>query len=247
MIDRRKYFINMSFKVRYLSLLLLPSLFLAIVIFFTGFLTTANDIIGLIENWNPASRVIEQSVNRLESQAKNPEWPATEEEAEFSQRLAQTAKQQLAIHNYGLETASRLPAKYAVLIAIEALIYIIVTFYIGSKLINKVIGPVHRLNTTIQRIATGDMGAKIRLRKGDELIPLADGLNQLTEVVTSYVEENRERMTQVEREVEEILQKMEADSHLTTQLADKLKQIDQLVKTSRQSMDWFNLPEKIKS
>lgn len=233
MANRRKPFVNMSFKVRYISALIIPPMFLALIIVFTGFFTTSNKIITIIENWNPSSAQLESSINRLTAYAYKAS-DITEVSISEIESANKHAKQALIMHGRDLQEASRLPGIVALFITIETILYVLIMSYIGSKVINNVIGPVHRLNYTMQDIKDGNMKAKIILRKGDELIPLADGLNDLTEMMATFVSQSRRDIVTLKEATEHLIRLIaEADKGSTemgeylnklTKSADKLEE-----------------------
>jgi signal transduction histidine kinase len=54
-----------------------------------------------------------------------------------------------------------------------------VVIWIGIRWTHKVAGPLVRIQSAVQQMSQGDYNVNIRLRKGDALVELADGLNTL--------------------------------------------------------------------
>ena len=46
---------------------------------------------------------------------------------------------------------------------------------------NKIFGPLGRIQNYVKRVSEGNFGERITLRKGDDLMPLADALNEMAE------------------------------------------------------------------
>ncbi|MCK9223462.1 MAG: methyl-accepting chemotaxis protein [Candidatus Muirbacterium halophilum] len=57
---------------------------------------------------------------------------------------------------------------------------------------HKIAGPVYRFEVSAKQIANGDLGLRIKLRKGDELTDLADLFNKMTHNLEAVVKKDRE-------------------------------------------------------
>lgn len=62
------------------------------------------------------------------------------------------------------------------------IISILILFW-GLLISHRIAGPVYRIEKELQRIADGDFSIRIRLRKKDELVSLAEGINKLLDKI----------------------------------------------------------------
>lgn len=69
------------------------------------------------------------------------------------------------------------------MVTMELLLLAPVVVWIGIRLTHKVAGPLVRINAAVQRLAQGDYDVHLTLRRGDALVELADGINQLTDAL----------------------------------------------------------------
>ena len=53
--------------------------------------------------------------------------------------------------------------------------------FLGIYLSHKIAGPIYRIEKSISGMAAGDLSSHITLRRGDEMVSLADSVNRLTD------------------------------------------------------------------
>ena len=56
--------------------------------------------------------------------------------------------------------------------------------FLGIYLSHKIAGPIYRIEKFLTTMAAGDLSSRITLRKGDEMVSLADSVNRLTDSLT---------------------------------------------------------------
>ncbi|MDD5136926.1 MAG: methyl-accepting chemotaxis protein [Candidatus Omnitrophica bacterium] len=59
--------------------------------------------------------------------------------------------------------------------------------FLGIYLSHKIAGPIYRIEKFLSSMASGDLSARITLRRGDEMVSLADSINKLTESLSQMV------------------------------------------------------------
>lgn len=69
------------------------------------------------------------------------------------------------------------------MVTMELLLLAPVIVWVGIRLTHKVAGPLVRINAAVQQLAREDYNVHLTLRKGDSLVELADGINQLADVL----------------------------------------------------------------
>jgi len=79
-------------------------------------------------------------------------------------------------------------------------------FILGLLFSHRIAGPVYRISKTLEDISKGNLGLKIRLREGDELVDLADMINNLTDSLNKTILTDRDIVAQIEKDLVEIKQ-----------------------------------------
>ena len=77
-------------------------------------------------------------------------------------------------------------------------------FILGLLFSHRIAGPVYRIGKTLRDISKGNLSLRIRLREGDELIDLADTINNLTENFNKTIILNKDIVIKIEKDLEEI-------------------------------------------
>lgn len=83
---------------------------------------------------------------------------------------------------------------------------------IGLYLSHKIAGPIFRMERYVNEMATGNLHSRLVLRKGDELLNLAEGINSLSESLkTTFINENT-NLARISKELE-ILRSLSSSKH----------------------------------
>jgi len=77
-------------------------------------------------------------------------------------------------------------------------------FILGLLFSHRIAGPVYRISKTLEEITKGNLGLKIKLREGDELVDLAYMINNLTDNINKTMIADREIAIKIEKDLEEI-------------------------------------------
>ena len=77
-------------------------------------------------------------------------------------------------------------------------------FILALLFSHRIAGPVYRIGKTLEDISKGNLGLKIRLREGDELVDLADMINNLTENFNKTIVLDKDIAIKIEKDLEEI-------------------------------------------
>ncbi|HCL57777.1 MAG TPA: hypothetical protein DHW82_12325 [Spirochaetia bacterium] len=80
-----------------------------------------------------------------------------------------------------------------------ALIFIVLAFLFGILYSHKLAGPIYRIEKTILQLINGNRDFKVKLRKGDEFLKLADTVNRLID----YMDKNRDLLERVKKNLDE--------------------------------------------
>ena len=63
--------------------------------------------------------------------------------------------------------------------------------FLGVILSHRIAGPISRMERFLNEVAAGDLSKRLTLRPKDELIPLADGINNVVETIKNNVDMHR--------------------------------------------------------
>jgi len=77
-------------------------------------------------------------------------------------------------------------------------------FILGLLFSHKIAGPVYRIEKTLADISKGNLGLRIKLRKGDELVDIADTINNLAESFNKTIISDKDAAIKIEKDLEEI-------------------------------------------
>ena len=77
-------------------------------------------------------------------------------------------------------------------------------FILGLLFSHRIAGPVYRISKTLEEITKGNLGLKIKLREGDELVDLADMINNLTDNLNKTMIADKDMAIKIEKDLEEI-------------------------------------------
>jgi len=77
-------------------------------------------------------------------------------------------------------------------------------FILGLLFSHRIAGPVYRISKTVGDISKGNLSLRIRLREGDELVDLADMINNLVDSFNKTVISDKDIAIKIEKDLEEI-------------------------------------------
>ena len=77
-------------------------------------------------------------------------------------------------------------------------------FILALLFSHRIAGPVYRIGKTLEEISKGNLSLRIRLREGDELVDLADMINNLTENLNKTIVSDKDMLIKIEKDMEEI-------------------------------------------
>lgn len=72
-------------------------------------------------------------------------------------------------------------------ILISMLVISPIVGFLGIYLSHKIAGPIYRIEKFLGTMVSGDLSTRITLRKGDEMVSLANGINRLTDSLSSTI------------------------------------------------------------
>lgn len=112
---------------------------------------------------------------------------------------------------------------------------------IGIYLSHQIAGPIVRMEHYMNDMASGNLAGKLVLRKGDELIMLADGINRLTESIKTTMINEKSGLERLEKELEN-LKIMAVSKHPDIKLvSDLASRMDSEIVALRKEIDRFKV------
>lgn len=100
-------------------------------------------------------------------------------------------------------------------------------FILALLFSHRIAGPVYRIEKTLEDISKGNLGIKIKLREGDELIDLADMINNLTENFNKTVSLDKDIVVKIEEDVEAIKKLVSVQPYDSMKIAGILSSIQE--------------------
>lgn len=112
---------------------------------------------------------------------------------------------------------------------------------IGIYLSHQIAGPIVRMEHYMNDMASGNLAGKLVLRKGDELIMLADGINRLTESIKTTMINEKAGLERLEKELDS-LKIMAVSKHPDIKLvSDLASRMDSEIVALRKEIDRFKV------
>ena len=106
---------------------------------------------------------------------------------------------------------------------------------IGVFASHKIAGPIYRIEKFLENMANGDYSSMLTLRKNDELIPLANGINRFIETIKGTIKEERSELEQVFVSLDSLRRVVDAepvDRSVLIDAVDKLS--EELIKVNKE-------------
>lgn len=112
---------------------------------------------------------------------------------------------------------------------------------IGIFLSHKIAGPIYRIEKVLAGMAAGDLSNRIVLRKGDEMLSLADSINKLTESLKFDAVSQKERLARVLNEVDALKKAVSAGPKAAANVSDVLNMLEDDIAAFRQALDKYKM------
>lgn len=97
---------------------------------------------------------------------------------------------------------------------------------IGIFLSHRIAGPIYRMEKFLFDMAQGNLSNRIVLRKGDELLTLADGINNLSESMKTTVLAQKARLNKIRSEAENLRKAGANTGELSKEVDELNKELD---------------------
>lgn len=111
----------------------------------------------------------------------------------------------------------------------------------GIYLSHKIAGPIYRIEKFLGAMGAGDFSSRIRLRKGDELVSLADAINRLVDSLSSSFSVEKTQIESVLKELNDLRNEMSSFSDKHPQALKTLDRLDDEIRIIGKELDRYKL------
>jgi len=112
-------------------------------------------------------------------------------------------------------------------------------FIIGIFLSHKIAGPIYRMERFLDAIAAGDIAQRLVLRKGDELMVLADAINRASDSLRVTMTDEKARISRAMTELANIKHTIETKPVNMTSLMDSIAKVDAEIRALSKAIEKF--------
>lgn len=112
---------------------------------------------------------------------------------------------------------------------------------IGILLSHRIAGPIGRMENFLSGVAKGDLTGSLILREGDELIPLADGVNNLVGSLKSAVTLKKDQLNKISEETGKLKNIISSKPQDTASIKDSVNKLDNEIKLLGKQLDRYKL------
>jgi len=114
-------------------------------------------------------------------------------------------------------------------------------FILALLLSHRIAGPLYRVEKAIHEISKGVLPAKIKLRKGDDLVDLADAINVLIESLGSSITSRKEVALKIRKELDELKKAISSQPYDTKQIHSSINNLEAKINDLSASLDNQNI------
>lgn len=110
---------------------------------------------------------------------------------------------------------------------------------IGVFLSHKLAGPILRVESYLSEMASGKLTARIKVRKGDELVSLADRVNDLTDSLRDTIESLRNSLGRIVSEIESVKHLADSRTASVAEIDSNIDRIEEELRALKAELDRF--------
>ncbi|MFH1189477.1 MAG: methyl-accepting chemotaxis protein [Candidatus Omnitrophota bacterium] len=112
---------------------------------------------------------------------------------------------------------------------------------IGIYLSHKIAGPICRIEKFLGDMATGNLASRIVLRKGDELMSVADKINVLNDSLKATMGSQKASMTRIVAELGEMKNGIDSKSGDTSLLDNNIERLQKEIKELESQLEKYKI------
>ena len=116
--------------------------------------------------------------------------------------------------------------------------------FLGIYLSHKIAGPIYRIEKFLSTMSTGDLTSRITLRKGDEMVSLADSVNRLTDSLTLSITTEKTHIENALKDVYTLRELVSSEQKDRTRVNRTLESLDNEIRVIGAELDRYKVSTK---
>ena len=112
---------------------------------------------------------------------------------------------------------------------------------IGILLSHRIAGPIYRIELSLNKIASGDLTGRITLRQGDELVNVAERINNLTDSLKSTIGSQKSSLANILGEMESLKKVVESGSVNPALISTNINRLEKEVEKLEKQLGWYKV------
>ena len=113
--------------------------------------------------------------------------------------------------------------------------------FLGIYLSHKIAGPIYRIEKSLASMTQGDISFKIRLRRGDEMVSLADSINRLTESLATTITSERSHLENALTELNSLRELVASSAYDKSGAQHVIENLDSEIRATVKDLDKFKV------
>jgi methyl-accepting chemotaxis protein len=113
--------------------------------------------------------------------------------------------------------------------------------FIGIYLSHKIAGPIYRMERFLTDMSTGNLAQKLVLRKGDELVSVADKINLLRESLSATVGSQKANLQRIITELEYLKKMVDSRSGDISSLDNNIDRLSNEIRDLEKQLDRYKI------
>lgn len=113
--------------------------------------------------------------------------------------------------------------------------------FLGIYLSHKIAGPIYRIEKFLSSMAAGDLSSRITLRRGDEMVSLADSVNRLTDSLSLSITTEKSHTEDALKELYTLRELVSASQKDHTRIDKTLENLDNEIRVIGKELDRYKV------
>ena len=113
--------------------------------------------------------------------------------------------------------------------------------FLGVWLSHKIAGPIYRMERFLGTMASGDFSGRITLRRGDEMVSLADSINRLSASLSQRVTAEKALMENVLKDLYTLRELSSSSSKDKSSMDSVLRDLDDEIRLMNKELDKYKV------
>lgn len=113
--------------------------------------------------------------------------------------------------------------------------------FLAIYLSHKIAGPIYRIEKSIGNMAAGDLSMHITLRRGDEMVTLADSVNRLTDSLALSITTEKSHMENALKDLYTLRELIASERKDRTRINNALESLDNEIRIIGKELDRYKV------